>query len=1736
MNLDSFSPDYKTASGRFLMTMNLFEITDRLRDCHKQSITFYDEGRVATKSYSEVYKDVKATVKKLQNWGVKEGMRVGILATNCYEWVLHDIALLELRCTLVAFPEEFGSGFAAELADKYGLSLLLISKRDNWRDIAAAGWVAYLDAENPPGIKVREAVQQPIDGEFVPALIFSSGTSGKIKCLITSKRGIESTIDSFVTHFDIDGNDSFLVFLPLSHNQQRAIVYAGLFHGFDLLLVNPSQVFSALKDMRPTLFVAPPLFYETIHNRFNEAVAKLGLIKSFIFRASNALAEHIPGIYIKQKLLQESYGRIYSDLGGRIRIMWTGMAPIKRSTLTFFSRLNLPLCEAYGLTECSIITSNSPGDNRPGSVGRPLVKGSVYLAEDGEVIVHQDHLITRGYFECDGEDPLLTYLTPNTVATGDIGRFDEDGYLYLVGRKKEIIITSQGYKLHPEVIESQINVCAHVDRSVVFGTGFPYIAALISIRAAHTPAIESAIRKHIEKINAGLPTESRIARFFVTTVEFTRDNGFLTRNLKLDRRALLNHFKPHLFAQTFTKRPDRSAGDVILAGEAPQAETERKLASIWREVLNLQKVCSNDNFIDLGGQSILAAQVIGRIREDFQIELPLRTILESPTLEALATIINKACETKQAQAQAPILPVAREKDFPLSYAQQRLWFLDRLEPDSPTYNIPGAIRVSGSLDVALIEKSLNEIVRRHEALRTSFNEVHGRPCQVVTPELELKLIVLDLSQLDVREREREAMLLAVEEARQPFDITKAPLMRTRLLRFAEDDSLLLLTLHHIISDGWSVGVFLNEFITLYEAFSSGKPSPLDELPIQYGDYAAWQRQYLSGEVLERQLSYWKQQLGWDVPTLQLPLDRPRRPVRSSRGARQPIRLPARLTRALDDLSRREGVTLFMTLAATFNVLLHRYTGQSDIIIGSPIANRNRLEVEKLIGLFLNMLALRTDLSGDPSYLELLSRVKGVTLEAFSHQDLPFERLVEELALERDVNRSLLFQVMFVLQNAPMPKLNIRGLTLSLVDIDWGTAKFDLTLNLSQGVRGISGYFEYNTDLFEPSTIERMVVHFENLLASVVENPKQRISQLTLLTGTERHQLLVAWNDTKSERGSDKCVHRLIEEQAERTPDNIAVVFEREQITYRQLNARSNQLARYLQSLGVGPEIRVGLYTEPSLETIVGLLAVLKAGGAYVPLDVAYPKDRLEMILEDGQALLLLTQQRLAINLANYRGAVIYMDGDWDSIARYSKAEISSRVLPENMAYLIYTSGSTGKPKGTMVEHRQLHNYILGIVSRLTPPVGASFAVVQPLTFDSCCTVLYPSLCTGGSAHLISRERAIDPERLGEYFQQHHIKYLKITPSHLESLQIGLHPEKVLPEDWLVFGGESSHWEMIQKIQAGAATCNILNHYGPTETTVGVLTYKVPKDKPHRLSSSVPIGRPIPNIEVYLMDYGLQPVPTKVVGELHIGGKAVARGYLNRPDLTAERFIPNPFSLEPGSRLFKTGDLARYLPDGNIEFLGRIDHQIKIRGFRVEIGEIESVLGNHPSVCNVVVVAREDARGMKQLVAYVVPHIQQQITIDELQSYMKMRLPGFMMPSAFVLLDKLPLTHNGKLDRRALPAPEQSDLQAGQTVAPPCSPIEKTLAEIWGQVLRIENVGIHNNFFELGGHSLLVTQVASRIREAFRVDMPIITLFEKPTIAALAAAVEQRILDRIEEITEEEAQQLLNESQSQASER
>ncbi len=1048
----------------------------------------------------------------------------------------------------------------------------------------------------------------------------------------------------------------------------------------------------------------------------------------------------------------------------------------------------------------------------------------------------------------------------------------------------------------------------------------------------------------------------------------------------------------------------------------------------------------------------------------------------------------------------PLLPISRDKDLPLSFAQQRLWFLDHLEPDSPLYNIGTAVRLTGPLDVMALKASLNEIVRRHEVLRTVFLTVDGKPAQLIRPELTLPLPVVDLRGRPAAEREAEALLRATEDVRHGFDLSRGPLIRASLLRLDEEEHIALLTMHHIVSDGWSAGVLIREVAALYDAFSKGRPSPLPELPIQYVDYAHWQRQWLRGEVLESQLAYWKQQLKGPPPRLELPADRPRPAVQTSRGALQWFELPWDLFEKLLALSQQENGTLFMTLLAAFQALLYRYTEQEDISIGTPIAGRNRPEIEGLIGFFVNTLVLRTDLTGSPSFRELLRRVREVAEGAYACQDLPFEMLVDELQPEREMSHTPLFQAMFVLQNAPMKVLELPGLIVSPLEVDSGTAKFDLTLSMAEIEGKLKGSLEYNTDLFDAITIKRMPGHFLTLLESIVADPDQRIADLPLLTPAEQRQLLVEWNDTAIGYPADQCVHHLVQAQAERVPDAIAAIFENEHLTYGELNRRANQLAHHLQKLGVGPETLVALLLERSLAMLIGVLGVLKAGGAYVPMDPAYPQERLAFMLDDAQALVLLAHEHLLGGFPTEGIEVVCLDVDWADIALERDDNPVSGARPDNLAYVIYTSGSSGRPKGVMIRHRSvlhLATALHHIIYNFQADTQLRVSLNAPLPFDASVQQLV-MLLYGHTLYIIPQAIRQDGESLLAYLKGSQLDVLDCVPSQLKLLlaaglldESGRAPGVVLP------GGEAideSTWQLL----AEAPATEFYNMYGPTECSVDSTIGRV-KMTPGRPT----IGRPVTNAQLYVLDRLLHPVPVGVPGELHIGGVGVARGYLKRSELTAERFIPDPFSNRPGARLYKTGDLARYRPDGTLEFLGRMDHQVKVRGFRIELGEIEAVLEGHPAVRRVVALAREDTPGAKRLVAYVVPEREEVPSVGEMRGFLKEKLPEYMVPSAFVMLETLPMTPNGKIDRRALPAPDQSrpDLEAVY-VAPRTHP-EELLADIWAEVLGVEQVGVYDHFFELGGDSILAIQVIARANQAGLQLIPR-QLFLRPTVAGLVA--------------------------------
>ena len=1035
--------------------------------------------------------------------------------------------------------------------------------------------------------------------------------------------------------------------------------------------------------------------------------------------------------------------------------------------------------------------------------------------------------------------------------------------------------------------------------------------------------------------------------------------------------------------------------------------------------------------------------------------------------------------------------------LPLSYAQQRLWFLDQLEPNSHVYNIVSAARLRGKLDGQVMLACLEEIVRRHESLRTNFRIQRERPVQVITAPGPFQLSQVDLCQIPEVSREVKARLILDSEARKPFNLSQDLFLRAILIKMTEDEHILVITTNHIAADGWSLGIISHELTSLYTAYVQGQPSPLSELKIQYADFSLWQNQQLHGDYLEQELTFWKDRLSGSLPILDLPTDQPRPALQSFKGSRAKFDLSLELWEELKNLSRRENVTLFMTLFAAFAVLLYKYTGQEDILVGSPVAGRNLAELEPLIGFFANNLVLRVDLSGNPSFLNLLSRIRQITLDAISHQELPFQFLVDSIHPERDLSRMPFFQVMFSLQNMPFEELSAPGLIYQPILVDAGISRFDLTIEIWELEKQVWIFAEYNTDLFEPATIELLMGHYQTLISSLLADPTRLIGDLSILTDEELQHILKDVNDTKMD--VPQCpIRDLFEAQSVLSSNLLAASFGEHALTYSELNSRANQLAHHLRSLGAGPDVLVAIYLERSVEMVIGLLAILKSGSAYLPLDPIYPSERLEFMLQDSGALILLTEEKLLGSISRCKAQPVCIDADWPAVCRESTDNPVVAFGPDNLAYVIYTSGSTGRPKGVQVLQRGVVNFLKSMQHEPGISSRDILLSVTTLSFDIAGLEILLPLVSGALVVIVSSEVASDGLRLAEAIHQNRATMMQATPATWQMLVStgwkGTSGLKVL------CGGDSLSAELaVQLLERSASVWNL---YGPTETTIWSTIYPISsKEQP------VAIGRPIANTRVYIVDTHLQPVPFGVPGELLIGGYGLAKGYLNQPELTAEKFIPDPFSMEPGARLYRTGDLARLRRDGNIEFLGRIDHQVKIRGFRIELGEIEAVLSEHPSIQQVVVIPHNDSPGSKRLIAYIMVAQQPVPTVSELRQYLGNRLPEYMVPAVFVFLESFPLTTNGKVDRRHLPPPEGNRPDLGSNFVSPRNETERSLSAIWQELLNLKQVGAEDNFFELGGHSLLATQLMSRLDESFHINLPLRTIFETPTLAGLAERIE-----------------------------
>jgi len=1471
-------------------------------------------------SYRDLNQRANQLAHYLQTLGVKPEILVGICLERSVEMVIGLLSILKAGGAYVPLDPAYPVARLAFMLEDAQVSVLLTQSSLTEELPETKAQVVCLDIEAETLSQfAEENVVSGVGPENLAYVIYTSGSTGKPKGAMNTHQGICNRLLWMQDAYQLTCSDSVLQKTPFSFD-------VSVWEFFWPLLVGTRLVMA-----KPDGHKEPNYLVEII---IEQKITTLHFVPSMLH------------VFVQAQGLE--------NCTSLKRVICSGEALPFELQERFFARSQAQLHNLYGPTEAAVDVTywqcqrESHLNHVP--IGRPIANTQIYLIDHlfqivpigvpGELYIGGVGL-ARGYLnrqELTAEkfikNPFSDASNSRLYKTGDLARYLPDGNIEYLGRIDNQV-KIRGFRIElPEIETVLAQHSAVQENTVVVHKVSETDKRLVAYVVPQKEQIieNKALRDFLIE---------QLPDYMIPSAFVTLESLPLTPNGKIDRRIL----------------EQKSLGDYQFSEEtfvAPRTPEEELLAGIWSAVLGVEQVGIHDNFFELGGHSLLATQVISRIRDTFAVELSLRELFESPTIAGL----NDKRQAVHQQTPLPkIIPVNRSKPLRLSFAQQRLWFLNQLEGPSATYNIPITLRLEGSLHQKALAQSLHDLVQRHESLRMAFPSINGAP-RVQISNQPFQLEILDLRALSPAEAEPEVQRLLMETANCPFDLATGPLFRATLLQFGATSHILQINMHHIISDGWSIGIFMREWCALYDAFSQEQPSPLSPLPIQYVDFANWQRQLLTGEVLNKQLNYWKQQLV-DIPTLlELPTDYSRPPVQRYQGARLSFSLSDELTAQLKHLSQQMGTTLFMTLWSAFATLLSRYSGQSDIVIGSPIANRTQSQTESIFGFFLNTLVLRLDLTNNLPFEDILLKARPVALEAYSHQDLPFEQLVEELQPVRSLSHSQLFQVMFVLQNAPLlPDLELAGLNLTQLELKSVIAKFDLALEFTETVSGLTGRLEYNTDLFERATIERLSGHLQTLLTGIVANPKTPIHELPLLTKAEQQQLL-AWNNTAVDYPQDKCVHQLFEAQVETTPEAVAVVFENQQLSYRELNQRANQLAHYLQTLGVKPEVLVGICLERSVEMVIGLLSILKAGGAYVPLDPAYPVARLAFMLEDAQVSVLLTQESLKERLPETQTQVVCLDIEAEALSRFAEENVVSGVGPENLAYVIYTSGSTGKPKGVAIEHHSAVVLLKWAKEVFTSEEIAGVLASTSICFDLSVFELFVPISWGRKIILV--ENVLQLPTLAADLG---VTLVNTVPSAMGELV----RTKNIPASVRVvnLAGEALQSKLVQQIYQQETIEKVFNLYGPSEDTTystWAFLQKESKEPPS-------IGCPITNTQVYVLDTHFQPVPIGVCGELYIGGDGLARGYLNQPELTAEKFISNPF--QEGTRLYKTGDLVRYRADGSLEFLGRIDNQVKIRGFRIELGEIETRLNQYSTVQEAAVIAREDKPGDKRLVAYIV---------------------------------------------------------------------------------------------------------------------------------------------------------------------
>jgi amino acid adenylation domain-containing protein len=1612
-------------------------------------------------TYRELNDGANQLARYLQRHEVGPGERVAICLTHSTEMLVAILGILKAGGTYIPLdPGHPTNDLAVMLADARP-RLLLSETRLAGKLAQLEKRPTFLDGE--AAVIAREETDDlrcDVTGDDLAYVIYTSGSTGEPKGVMIQHASLVNYICWANEVYLRKRPFNFALYSSLAFDLTVTSIFAPLTSGSCINIYQQKERLTAL----------PEILEDDQVEVLKLTPSHLSLIKDRDNSGSRVQVLIVGGEALETALAR----RIHESFGEHVEIF-----------------------NEYGPTEatvgCMLYKYDPQKDGREFvPIGSPAANTQIYVLDQnmrpvaeniiGELCISGDGL-ALGYLNKDDltrakfvDHPFIDGR--RLYRSGDRARWLADGRLEYLGRNDEQV-KFHGHRVELNHIRSTLNRHRQVRDSVVVVVKDRHgndvmLAYYVSRQALEASELRRFLSEHI--------VAETVPNFFVHLRRLP-----LTLNGKVNQQAL----------PTLEQVRESLRREFV----APRTETERQLAKAWMRILGVERVGIYENFFELGGHSLLATQLISRIRDALHVEVPLRNLFEAPTIAGLAEIVEKKSSAEPATQVPALVPVARDRELPLSFAQQRLWFLNELQPGNHYYHVPAALRLSGRLNLRVLEQTFTELMRRHDVLRTNFPKVNGSPVQRIVAASDFQIPLIDLRSYNEEERQARLLRIIDEEARRPFDLEKGLMIRVILLQLGEEEQVAFFMLHHIVSDAWSTGILINEVSTLYRAFLNGEPSPLPELPIQYVDYSVWQREWLRGDVLDSEIAYWKKELRGIPPMLQLPADHSRPPVQKFEGASESYQLSEQVVQRLKELSRRAGVTMFMTTLAAFKALLYRYTNQEDLLVGAPISGRNLIETENLIGFFTNTLALRTRVTPRESFVALLQQVRDVVFRAYEHQELPIEKLVEELNPERSLSHTPLLQVVFGYYNNEDETLELPGVKLSSISFKSKTAKFDLVHNVAENSGTLSGSILYNTDLFEPDTIRRMARHYTSLLTAIAENPRQTIAQLPFLPDDEKQLLLSEWNNTRKEHRRDLCAHQVFERRAELTPDAVAVASEAGEVSYAELSRRANRLAHFLRERGVGREIPVCILLERSIEMIVAELAVLKAGGTFVPLDPATPLRRLSFLLDDSQSPVLITEERLSETLPAYWGQVVLIDSE--SFDAYDVANPICNVTPANLAYVVYTSGSTGQPKGVQVQHDGLLNLVHWHIDAYNISGADRTTQLANPAFDASIWEIWPYLLAGASIHIPPDEIRLNVASLIEWLRDKAIT-ISFLPTPLAEILIDQSWPSQTTLRFLLTGGDKLH-HGLQRQQP----FSLINHYGPTETTIVTTFAEV--EYAAQAEMPPPIGTPIGNAEVYLLDTDLAPVPIGIAGELEIGGEGVARGYAGRPDLTAERFIPHPFSAQAGERLYRTGDLARRSADGQIHFVGRIDQQVKLRGFRIELGEIEAQLLQHPKVVQAAVVLRPDSLVEERLVAYLV--FESECETSELKDFLRQRLPDYMIPTAFVDLPALPLTQNGKVDHSMLPAVSTTDGEEADSQRP-LTPLEKLIADVWSEVLGRQGLEIKANFFEIGGDSIKAAIIVNRIQQQLDRIIHVVTIFDAPTIEQYAAYLQQHYSDAV----------------------